>query len=59
MTSGLAAQPVPHRPREAECAFELAERLGSVNAAATQLGTTQVFFDARPFAPLFEGRQRP
>jgi hypothetical protein len=47
---------------EAERAFQLAERLGSVNAAVTQLGAIQVFFDARPFAPLFEvasARRRP
>jgi hypothetical protein len=37
---GLAAQPLPHRPGEAERAFALAERLGSVNAAAAELGTT-------------------
>jgi hypothetical protein len=37
--SGLAAQPIPGRA-EAERAFALAERLGSVNAAAAELGTT-------------------
>jgi hypothetical protein len=39
-TTGLAAQPLPHRPGRAERAFQLAEQLGSVNAAAQQLGTT-------------------
>jgi hypothetical protein len=39
-TGGLAAQPIPGRPAEAERAFALAERLGSVNAAAATLGTT-------------------
>jgi hypothetical protein len=34
---GLAAQPLPDR---AEAAFQLAEQLGSVNAAAKELGTT-------------------
>jgi hypothetical protein len=36
---GLAARPLPGRA-EAERAFQLAERLGSINAAAEQLGTT-------------------
>jgi hypothetical protein len=39
-TFGLAAQPLPGRRAEAERAFQLAEQLGSVNAAATELGTT-------------------
>ena len=56
--AGSPAGSWPNAPK-AERAFQLAELLGSVNAAATQLGTTQVVFDARPFAPLFEGRQRP
>jgi hypothetical protein len=38
--AGLAAQPLLGRPRQAERAFWLAERLGSVNAAAQQLGTS-------------------
>ena len=37
---GLATQPLPHDRVEAERAFALTEQLGSVNAAATQLGTT-------------------
>jgi hypothetical protein len=37
---GLASQPLPRRPCEAQRAFLLAERLGSVNAAAAELGTT-------------------
>jgi hypothetical protein len=37
---GLAAQPFLADRAEAECAFALAERLGSINAAAAQLGTT-------------------
>ena len=37
---GLAAQPLPYDRAEAERAFQLAEQLGSVNAAATELGTT-------------------
>jgi hypothetical protein len=37
---GLAAQPVPGDRAEAERAFALAEQLGSVNAAAAELGTT-------------------
>jgi hypothetical protein len=40
MPSGLAAQPVPDRPRRGRRAFQLAEQLGSVNAAAAELGTT-------------------
>jgi hypothetical protein len=39
-TSGLAAQPLLTDRAEAERAFALAERLGSVNAAAQELGTT-------------------
>jgi hypothetical protein len=38
-TGGLAAQPLPDHG-EAERAFQLAERLGSVIAAAAELGTT-------------------
>jgi hypothetical protein len=38
--SGLAAQPLPHRPGKAERASALAERLDNVNAAAKELGTT-------------------
>jgi hypothetical protein len=37
---GLAAQPVPTDRAEAERAFQLAQQLGSVNAAAQELGTT-------------------
>jgi hypothetical protein len=37
---GLAAQPVLTDRGEAERAYDLAERLGSVNAAAQELGTT-------------------
>jgi hypothetical protein len=37
---GLAAQPFLADRAEAERAFQLAERLGSVNAAAAELGTT-------------------
>jgi hypothetical protein len=37
---GLAAQPLPADRAEAERAFQLAEQLGSVNAAAAELGTT-------------------
>jgi hypothetical protein len=36
----LAAQPLSRPPRPAERAFQVAERLGSVNAAAAELGTT-------------------
>jgi hypothetical protein len=36
--AGLAAQPVPLGPCRAERAFQLAEQLGSVNAAAADLG---------------------
>jgi len=38
--AGLAAQPLPGDRAEAERAFALAEQLGSVNAAAAELGTT-------------------
>ena len=36
---GLTAQPLPGRPAEAERDFALAERLGSINATAAELGT--------------------
>jgi hypothetical protein len=38
--SGLAAQPVPRRPRRGRTRLCLAEQRGSVNAAAAELGTT-------------------
>jgi hypothetical protein len=38
--AGLAAQPLPHRPRRSRTSLQLAEQLGSVNAAAQELGTT-------------------
>jgi hypothetical protein len=38
--AGVAAQPLPRRPRRGRARFQLAERLGSVNAAAVELGTT-------------------
>jgi hypothetical protein len=37
---GLAAQPLPHRPGRSRTRLALAEQLGSVNAAAAELGTT-------------------
>ena len=40
MRSGLAAQPLLTDRAEAERAFAVAERLGSVNAAAAELGIT-------------------
>jgi len=38
--SGLTAQPVPDRPGRDRTCLQLAEQLGSVNAAAQELGTT-------------------
>jgi hypothetical protein len=37
--AGLAAQPVPLRPGRGRARLPLAERLGSINAAAAELGT--------------------